>query len=446
MSFFGSKTAETVMLGEVCDPKAVKREKDLQRELEFIRSSRAVIEFELDGTILTANDNFLNAVGYTLEEIQGKHHRMFVDPSEVAKPEYQQFWDRLRRGTLEDNEFRRVNKNGEEIWISASYITVFDEDGKPLKVVKYAQDITALKQEQADASRLSNMIDNMPTAIMYVDLDLVIQYANPASFELLKKIEHALPIAPEELVGTCIDKFHKNPSHQRSLLADPSRLPITTQISLGGETISFNVNAIVDAAGNYIGAMASGRIMTEEVRTKEKAAAVGSTVAASVTEMVSTIDEIAQNVSRTANLAQDAEGVAQLTGQHVASLGQSSSKIGEVVGVIQELADQTNLLALNATIEAARAGESGRSFAVVASEVKELANATANATQNIENSIREIQESIGKVVESTDKITAGIGEVSTNTTTVAAAIEEQSATMAGLGETANELQALTGAS
>ncbi|MEO0532129.1 MAG: methyl-accepting chemotaxis protein, partial [Planctomycetota bacterium] len=253
----------------------------------------------------------------------------------------------------------------------------------------------------------------------------------------------ALPITPDELVGTCIDKFHKNPSHQRGLLDDPSRLPLTTQIEVGGETLSFSVSAIYDAEGNHIGSMASGRIMTEEVRTKQKATEVGNSVATSVTEMVATIEEISKNVSRTAQLAQDAEGVATLTSQHVGDLGSSSRKIGEVVGVIQELADQTNLLALNATIEAARAGESGRSFAVVANEVKELANATAKATRNIEQSVREIQDSIGKVVESTDQITAGISEVSTNTTTVAAAIEEQSATMSGLNETASELQSIT---
>lgn len=438
MSIFGSKTPEAP-----ADASSNAELIALRRELASLRGSHAVIEFNHEGIIVDANDHFLEALGYSFDEIHGQHHKMFVDPAEAAASEYQAFWEKLRNGEPHSGEYRRICKSGEEIWIQASYIPVLDESGQPIRVVKYANNITEAKREQADASRLLNMIDNMPTAIMYVDLDLVIRYANPATYELLRKLQSALPIPAEDIVGTCIDRFHKNPEHQRALLADPSRLPLTTQIELAGETISFSVNAIVNTEGKYIGAMATGRIMTDEVRTKEKAAEVGNTVATSVTEMVATIEEIAKNVSETAVLAQDAEGVATLTGSHVSALGDSSRKIGEVVGVIQELADQTNLLALNATIEAARAGESGRSFAVVASEVKELANATANATQNIEESVSEIQQSIVKVVESTDKITAGISEVSSNTTTVAAAIEEQSATMAGLGDTASELQAIT---
>lgn len=430
MSLFGSKSSEAAVL----DAPVENAELNAMRgEIQAIRRSQAVIEFEVDGTIIDANDNFLQAMGYSHDEILGNHHRIFVDPQYAASVEYEQFWDVLRRGEFHSGTYERLGKYGKTIWIQASYNPVVDENGLVTKIVKYASGISELKTEQANASRLLCMIDSMPLAIMYVDRDLVIRYANPATYELLNKVQHALPMPAEKIVGTCIDDFHKNPAHQRGILDDPSGLPLTTQIEVGGETLSFSVSSIYSDTGEHIGSMASGRIMTEEVQTKQKAAAVGSTVAASVTEMVSTIDEIAKNVTRTASLAKDAEGVAAETSQSVGSLGDSSRKIGEVVGVIQELADQTNLLVLNATIEAARAGESGRSFAVVASEVKELANATAKATQNIEQSVREIRQSI----------TESIGEVSTNTTTVAAAIEEQSATMAGLGATASELQELT---
>lgn len=415
----------------------------LRNEVKAMRGSQAYIQFEIDGTIIDANPQFLDAVGYSLEEIQGKHHRIFVKPEEAASDTYQMFWEHLAKGKHLRGEFERVDKSGNTVWINATYTPVTNEHGEPVRVIKYLFDITGLKEQESDASRLLSMIESMPIAVMYVDRELVVQYANPASIEILKRIEHALPISANELVGTCIDRFHRNPEHQRRLLSDPSNLPITTQIELGGETLSFSVSAILDSTGKYVGAMASGRIMTEEVRTKTKASEVGTSVATTVTDMAASIDEISRSVSRTASLAKEAEGMATLTETHVNELKDSSQQINEVVGVIQEFADQTNLLALNATIEAARAGENGRSFAVVASEVKDLASETAKAANRISESVKLIRESIDKVVDSTKQITQGIGEVSANTTTVASAIEEQSLTMSNLGERASELKEIT---
>ena len=301
----------------------VRESAELSGVVEAVGRSSAVIEFELDGTIITANDNFLAAMGYTLGEVRGRHHRMFVDPDYAESEDYKQFWRTLARGDFRAGQFQRFGRGGKEIWIQASYNPILDPSGKPVKVIKVATDITG------------------------------------------------------------------------------------------------------------------------QVETKRKASRVGAAVASSVNEMVSTIEEISKNVARTASLARQAEGVADLTTSHVDDLGNASHEIGKVVGVIQDLADQTNLLALNATIEAARAGEHGHSFAVVASEVKELAGATAKATKDIEQSVRRIQDSIGQVVDSTGRITKDIGEVSTNTTMVAAAIEEQSATMTSLGETAVDLEGLT---
>ena len=243
-----------------------------------IDRSQAVIEFELDGTIVIANDNFLNAVGYTVNEIVGRHHRMFVEEGYSNSTEYSRFWEDLRRGEFVSGEFKRIRKNGEEIWISATYNPVFDESGKVVKVIKFANDITVTKKESEDSGRLKNMVDNMPLAMMYVDRQLIIRYANDASMQLLKKVQSHLPIPVENLIGTCIDTFHKNPDHQRRLLDDPSHLPLTTQIQLGDEKLTFSVNAIYNDSGEYIGAMASGRIITEELRTKQEAASVGQTV------------------------------------------------------------------------------------------------------------------------------------------------------------------------
>ncbi len=327
--------------------------------------------------------------------------------------------------------------------LSFSVNAIYDAAGVYIGAMASGRIMTDEVKKQSEIERLTSMVESMPIAVMYVDRELVIQYANPASIKLLNQVKHALPIRPEELVGTCIDKFHKNPAYQRRLLDDPSNLPITTQIELGGETLSFSVSAILDAGGEYVGAMASGRIMTEEARTKQLASDVGSTLATAVSEMGTTIGEISQNVQRTASLAEDVDRVATETQNNMVELQASSREIGEVVSTIQDFADQTNLLALNATIEAARAGQSGRSFAVVANEVKELAKETANASQRIEGSIRAIQSNIEMVSTSSEEISTGISQVCSNTASVATAIEEQSVTMSGLGDTASQLKDLT---
>jgi len=412
---------------------------DARAILDAFSKSQAVIEFTPDGEILTANENFLAVLGYTLAEIQGKHHRTFVKPEEANGEDYRRFWSDLARGQFAAGEFRRITKGGQEIWISATYNPVLDESGRVVKVVKIASDITATKRESAEATRLANMVENMPINVMFADRDLVIRYMNPASLKTLRSIQHLLPVSVDQIVGTCIDQFHKDPSHQRRILKDPSNLPVQTIIQVGEESLDLLVSPIVDGSGEYLGAMATWTLVTDQLRAKKEAQAVGHSVATSTTEMAATIDEISKNVSRTATLAQQAESHAQVSNAATDALQESSRAIGKVVGVIQELADQTNLLALNATIEAARAGESGRSFAVVANEVKDLASETSGATQSIEQSVQEIQTRIGEVAESIRLITESVTEVSGNTNTVAAAIEEQSITMSELSKTAEGL-------
>lgn len=416
---------------------------EAQAVLDAFNQAEAVIEFTPQGEILTANDNFLSVLGYTLEEVKGKHHKMFIQPEEVASQAYADFWHGLAEGRLSSGEFKRIKKDGDFVWISASYNPVLDENGKVFKVVKIASDITATKLASQESGRLANMVEALPINVMYVNRDLVIEYMNPASTKTLTGLKHLLPVSIDDIIGTCIDSFHKDPSYQRNILSDPKNLPVQTQIELGEETLDLLVSAIYGGDNEYIGAMATWSIITDQLRTKREAAGVGQSVATSTTEMAATIEEISKNVTRTASLSQEAEAQVLRSTEATDGLQESSKAIGKVVGVIQELADQTNLLALNATIEAARAGENGRSFAVVANEVKDLAQETSKATQNIEDSVKEIQTRIIEVADSIRQISASVTEVNSNTNTVAAAIEEQSITMGDLSKTAEGLIALT---
>ncbi|PQO36518.1 PAS domain S-box protein [Blastopirellula marina] len=423
-------------------------------ELEQLRGlvtalnrSTAVIEFSLDGTIQSANENFLQTLGYSLAEIQGKHHRIFVDADYAQSPAYVEFWEKLRRGQLHSGQYKRIGKGGREVFIQASYNPVFDQSGKPIKVVKFATDVTELVHVQQKATQSLNMLENLPINIMFADRDLTIRYINRSSRTTLEKVQHLLPIPVDRILGANIDQFHKDPSHQRKLLADPRNLPVKAHFPLGPEMIDLMVHPIFDADQNYVGAMASWNIVTEQTALRSQAVQlgqVGQTVASNVNDMAAAMREASVNVNRTANLAAGAEKQVLATGDSIQQLTDSSSQIEDVIDLIRELADQTNLLALNATIEAARAGEAGRSFAVVAGEVKSLASETAKATHTIAERVSGIRANIESVVTATHEISSSVAEVSQNSNAVAAAIEEQTTIISGMKTTAEDLVQLSG--
>lgn len=231
---------------------------DFRGQVEAIRKSQAVIEFALDGTILDANDHLLDALGYSLAEVRGKHHSLFVDPVEQAGHGYRAFWERLGRGEHESGQYRRIGKGGREVWLQASYNPIFDTSGKPTKVVKYATDITQVVKERQEGLRVQRAVDNLSSSVMMVDRDLNCTYVNESTKALLKSIEHEVRLLwpefhPDRMIGTCIDRFHKDPSHQRRLLADPSRMPYKTDIRLGDLIIHLCVNATYDEQGVHVG-------------------------------------------------------------------------------------------------------------------------------------------------------------------------------------------------
>ncbi len=226
--------------------------------LAALDRSQAVIEFAMDGTILTANDNFCRALGYTCDELRGQHHSLFVDSAHRQSADYRAFWERLNRGEFDAGQYRRIGKGGREIWIQASYNPIVGKAGKPMKVVKYATDITDQVKLAREATFKSAAFEGSSIAMMMVDRDFKVVFANEATHRLLKDNASAFraiwpSFNPDAIVGSSIDMFHKKPSHQRQLLADPSRLPYRTDITVGDFKFALNVSAVFDAQRNYVG-------------------------------------------------------------------------------------------------------------------------------------------------------------------------------------------------
>jgi len=246
-----------------------------RNKLESLDRSMARIEFAPDGTILDANQNFLDVMGYTLSEIRGKKHSLFVDDETKNSPEYAAFWEKLRSGEFESAAFKRLAKGGREVWIQATYNPVLNSQGNVIGVVKYAVDITAAAQAEqatkAAVQRYTQMVENTSVQLILADRNFNIVYMNPASERALKKIEHLLPCQVDQILGQSIDIFHKHPEHQRAIVADPKNLPHRAEIKLGEETLDLSVTALMDAEGHYMGPMVTWEIITAKKAAEEQA-------------------------------------------------------------------------------------------------------------------------------------------------------------------------------
>jgi len=242
---------------------------EIEDKLAAIGRSQAVIEFEPDGTILDANANFLSVMGYTREELVGAHERILVDPAESGGMGYARLWQDLANGVPKTAEYRRLSKSGSEVWIQASYNPISDTAGKVYKILSVASDITPQKTAAMRSKILDNAIKNSAAAVMVVDDDLKVTFVNDATRRLfssaLEDFRTAWPdFDPEQIIGTCIDDFHRHPAHQRALLRDASRMPFETEISVGRKTIKLYVTINTDEAGRYVGNSLEWRDITEE--------------------------------------------------------------------------------------------------------------------------------------------------------------------------------------
>jgi methyl-accepting chemotaxis protein len=508
---------------------------DYEGQLSAVGKSQAVIHFNLDGTIIWANENFLAAMGYSLEEIRGKHHRMFVEPAERESQEYRMFWEKLGRGNYDAGEYRRIGKGGREVWIQASYNPIMDMNGKPFKVVKYATDITAAKRQNQLNAAFKGALDNLGSNVMVADTNLNIIYMNNTVREMMRvaqsDIRKDLPnFDAAQLMGANIDAFHKNPAHQRGMLGVLDKT-FTAQLKLGGRTLRIIANPMLDASGKRLGTVVewadrtvelaveaeikelvdsanAGNLtkrmplegksgvfaeigkginqltenMTEVVsrvqaaatevsrgaeeitqgntdlsqRTEEQASGLQET-ASSMEEMTSTVKQNADNAGKASQLATAARDQADKGGSVVnkairamTEINDSSRKIVDIIGVIDEIAFQTNLLALNAAVEAARAGEQGRGFAVVATEVRNLAGRSATAAKEIkgliQDSVKKVEEGSTLVTQSgqtLEQIVTAVKKVSDIIGEIAGASQEQSAGIEQVNKAVMQLDEMT---
>jgi methyl-accepting chemotaxis protein len=403
----------------------------LSAQADAIGRAQAVIEFNLDGTILTANENFLKALGYSLGEIQGKHHSMFVEPATRDSAAYREFWADLNRGKYQAGEFKRIGKGGKEVWILASYNPVIDQSGKPFKVVKFATDITTQKLQTADLAGQIAAIGKSQAVIEF-NMDGTIIGANENFLKTLgyslgeiKGHHHSMFVDPAERDSATYREFWANLNRGEYQAGEYKR------IGKGGKQvwIQASYNPILDLNGKPFKVVKYATDTTAQVLTRmgnERVRGMMETVAAGAEELNASVREISEAMTKSRQTALSAVAEVEAADSQATRLNDAAQAMSGIVELIGNITGQINLLALNATIESARAGEAGRGFAVVASEVKNLANQAKQATDKIGQEIENLNGISGDVVGALNKIKQAIQNVSEYVTTTAAAVEEQS--------------------
>ena len=400
-------------------------------KMAAIGRAQAAIEFNLDGTIITANDIFLKVLGYSLAEIQGKHHGMFVASAERDSSGYREFWAKLNRGEFQSAEYKRLGKGGKEVWILASYNPILDDSGKPFKVVKFASDVSEQKLKAADIAGQVEAIGKSQAVIEF-SMDGIVLDANENFLKTLgyslaeiKGKHHSMFVQPEEHQSDAYRAFWTSLNRGEFQSAEYKR------IGKGGKEVWIlaSYNPIRDLNGKPYKVVKYATDTTAQVVARMKSESVRGmmeSVAAGAEQLNSSVREISEAMVKSKETASAAVDRVEVADQQAQRLSTAAGAMSSIVQLIGDITGQINLLALNATIESARAGEAGRGFAVVAAEVKNLANQAKQATDKIGQEIGNLNDISSDVVGALNSIKNAIQSVSEYVSSTAAAIEEQS--------------------
>ncbi|MBC2774054.1 PAS domain-containing methyl-accepting chemotaxis protein [Rhizobium sp. AQ_MP] len=504
---------------------------DARAILNALDNSQAIIEFDLEGRILHANENFLKAIGYQLSEIVGQHHRMFVTPAEAGSEDYRQFWRNLAAGNFDQRQYKRVAKGGREIWIEATYNPVL-KGGRPHKVVKFATDITAMKLKSLDAEGKLAALDRAQAIIEFTPTGEILHanenFLGAMGYTLSEIVgrHHSIFCDRDYAASAEYRNFWKGLSEGR-FVADQF-----TRFGKGGKRVHIQAsyNPIMDTDGKVLKVVKFASDVTERIRVIEELGAGLGRLADSNIRM--TLDDpftaefeplrrdfnasigafqrtLSGVLDQTHDLARNgsamrtsAEQLSDRTHQQVVALEQTASalseatrklkaateetretrqiatearaaatssvavvrdtvsamqriegasnEIGKIIGVIDEIAFQTNLLALNAGVEAARAGEAGKGFAVVAQEVRELAQRSANAAKEIKTlvntSANEVQEGVrlvGETGRALQEIENFVSAIDQNVSRIATSATEETAALEAINGAVSEVDSMT---
>lgn len=352
-------------------------------KIDAIRQSMAYIEFTPTGEIVTANPLFLQAMGYSLEEIKGQHHRIFCPAITAASQTYARFWKDLAKGRQQAGTFQRQTKSGEPLWLEATYFPVRGNAGKVTGVIKIATDITDKHQDSLSQDALLSALNASMAVIEFSPRGDILR-ANQNFLQAMGYTAQQLLDQHHRIF--CSDQFYReNPDFWSQLAQGEFNAGQFERFTADGESIWLEAtyNPVFDAAGKVIKVVKFATDITPRIRQAEAArqAVESASSVATQTEQiaVSGLERLGEAVSDSEQADREIGGLEEI----ISLLNAQAKDISQITEAISRIAEQTNLLSLNAAIEAARAGEHGKGFAVVASEVRKLAQQAGHAAANI---------------------------------------------------------------